>query len=315
MTEDPDIRWIAGFWRRIGAFAIDLIILGVFGVFLGTFLEERFVQLGGWGRCVGLLVGLFYFGFLNSRIFGGQTVGKTLLRIRVVDSDNQPIGLLRSCARYGILGVPFFLEGSRFTDEAATSFWVYPISFLIYGGMSAIVYLYVSNRATRQSLHDLAVGTYVVNAGLEKQNVGAIWRPHLIVVAVIFLVSALSPVLTSKLLERAPFKDLSAAQSALIAHPSVTYAGVSSGISATVSTRDGKTTTTYLSAQVFLKNNTVSDAELAKQLAEILVYSHTNSRQMDAIQILLTYGYDIGIWSKWTNRSYLYRPADLMGES
>jgi len=71
-----DEEWIAGFWRRIGALFIDAIILGTVGFCLGVFLEKEFVQLGRLGRLIGFGTALSYFGILNSRMFGGQTIGK-----------------------------------------------------------------------------------------------------------------------------------------------------------------------------------------------------------------------------------------------
>lgn len=315
MTDGADTTWISGFWRRIGAFAIDTIILGIFGIGIGLFLETQFVQLGGWGRFVGFVIALFYFGILNSRIFGGQTVGKKLVNIRVVDGDNQSIDLVRSFARYGILGVPFFLNGAQFTDDTMRSFWLYPISLVIFGGLLSVVYLYIFNRVTRQSLHDLAVGTYVVNAESGKNHIGAFWRPHLIVVGGLFLASSLLPVFTSNLVQNEPFKDLLSAQAALNKHPLVTYVGVSSGTFTSISTGDGTKTTTYLSARVVLREDIVSDTELAKRLATILAENHANAQQFDVIQIVLAYGYDIGIASSWTNNSHNFNPMDLVGEN
>lgn len=308
------IHWISGFWRRIGALMIDSIILGAVGLGLGLIFQAQFVQLGGWGRFVGFFIALSYFGILNSRVFGGQTVGKKLVGIRVVDGDNQSIALLRSFARYCVLGVPFFLNGAQFTNEAMTSFWMYPISLVIFGGLLSVVYLYIFNRITRQSLHDLAVGTYVVNAESEKADIGAFWRPHLMVVAALLLVGAFLPAFTSKLAQNDPFRDLLAAQSALTDHPSVSYAGVSSGRSTTTSTDDGTRTTTYLSARAILQSDNVSDTDLAEQLATILANSHSNSQQMDVIQVVLTHGYDIGIASSWTNYSHTFNPADLASQ-
>lgn len=309
--EGSDAKWISGFWRRIGAFAIDTIILGIAGIVLGLFLEKQFVQLGGWGRIVGFVIALFYFGILNSKLFGGQTVGKMLVNIRVVNGDNQTIDLPRSFARYSVLGVPFFLNGAQFTSDAMALFWIFPISLVIFGGLLSVTYLYIFNRITRQSLHDLAVGTYVVNTESEKSDLGAFWRPHLIVVTALFLASAFLPVLTSTLAQNEPFKDLFAAQSALIEHPSVTYVGVSSGTSTRTSSSNGTKTMTYLSAQVLLRDDSVSDTELAQQLATILANSHTNSQQVDVIQVVLTYGYDIGIASSWSSYPHTFDPADL----
>lgn len=315
MIEGSDAKWISGFWRRIGAFAVDTFILAIVGIGLGLILEKQFVQLGGWGRFVGFFIALSYFGVLNSRVFDGQTVGKKLVNIRVVGGDNESIDLIRSFARYSVLGVPFFLNGAQFTDDAMASFWIYPISLIVFGGLLSVAYLYIFNRVTRQSVHDLAAGTYVVNAESEKSDIGAFWRPHFVVVAALLVASAFLPVFTSQLTQNEPFKDLLSAQTALIEHPSVTYVGVSSGTSTSFSKSDGTNTTTYLSARAFLKNNNVSDTELAEQLATTLANSHSNSQQMDVVQIVLTYGYDIGIASSWTNYSHTFSPTDLKDEN
>lgn len=315
MTDGNSAEWIAGFWRRIGAFAIDIIILGIIGIGLGLFLEKQLAQLGGWGRLVGFFVALVYFGIFNSRIFGGQTVGKRIVSIRVVDGNNQSIDLFRSFARYSILGGPFFLIGAQFTNEAMTSVWSYLIYPVIVGGLLSVVYLYIFNRVTRQSLHDLALDTYVVDAHSERIGIGTFWRPHLIIVGGLFLGSALLSIFTSSLAQNEPFKDLLIARTALIEHPSVTYVSVSSSTSTWPSTSDEIETTTHLSARAFLNNDTVSNVELAEQLAMILAHSHSNAQQMDVIQIVLTYGYDIGIWSSWSYHSHVFSPKDLMDEN
>jgi hypothetical protein len=102
---------------------------------------------------------------------------------------------------------------------------------------------------------------------------------------------------------------------ALIEHPSVTYVVVSSGTSTRTSNGVLIKTTTYLGARTFLKNDTVSDVELAEQLATILALNHSNAQQMDVIQIVLTYGYDIGIASSWSSYSHAFSPPDLMNEN
>ena len=137
----------------------------------------------------------------------------------------------------------------------------------------------------------------------------------MIIVGGLFLGSALLSVFTSSLAQNEPFKDLLSAQTALIEHPSVNYVSVSSSTSTWPSTSDEIETTAYLSARAFLKNDNVSDVELAEQLAMILAHSHSNAQQMDVIQIVLTYGYDIGIWSSWSSHSHIFSPMDLKDEN
>jgi uncharacterized RDD family membrane protein YckC len=88
MTEEKEPKWISGFWRRIGAFFIDSFVLGLFGLSLGIFFETFFVEIGIWGRLIGFSIALMYFGVMNSAISNGQTLGKRVLKLRVVNSDN-----------------------------------------------------------------------------------------------------------------------------------------------------------------------------------------------------------------------------------
>lgn len=311
MTEEVRQNWIASFWRRIGALFIDTLILGLIGFVLGLVLGGTFVQIGDWGRSIGFVIALIYFGVMNSRQFEGQTIGKKLLNLRVVDSGNQTISLGRSVLRYVVLATPFSLNGARFSNETMLSFLMYPLSLIIFGGIFSIIYLYIFNRVTRQSLHDLAVGTFVVNANIEKQEPGKVWKIHLIVVAAFFIAAAIVPAITGKLTQEEPFRDMFAAQSALSNESGVIHAAVATSAATFDSVNEGTKKNTYVTAQVFLSSNNVSDVELARQLAAILVKNYPEAKNKDALRIILTYGYDIGIWSRWSNHTHDFDPGEF----
>jgi len=311
MAEEKELMWISGFWRRIGAFLIDSIILGLVGLGLGLVLEELFVEIGVWGRFIGFLIALIYFGVMNSSIANGQTLGKKALKLRVVNSGNLSISVIRSFGRYSIIGIPFFLNGAQFSIDTISSFWLYVLSLVIFGGLFSIAYLYLFNRVTRQSLHDLAFGTYVVNIGIDSQNVGKIWNPHLIVVGLLFLTAAIVPIFTSDLARQEPFAELLKSIENLQANPSVNHATVSFGKSSVSTVKTGTSETSFVSAQVFLQENQTSNAELARELAESLMKSYRQALEKDLIVIVLVYGYDIGIASKWNSHSHRFNPSEL----
>lgn len=267
--------------------------------------------MGGWGRLVGFSIALIYFGVMNSSIAGGQTIGKKALNIRVVDSNNSPISLGKSILRYFILAIPFSLNGAQFSNEAMLSFLMYPLSLIIFGGLFSILYLYIFNRVTRQSLHDLVVGTYVVSTNVEKQTTGNVWNVHLAIVALLFLAAAVVPAFTAQLAQSEPFKGMLSVQSALSNDQSVVYATISTGSSTFSSTNEGTKTTTYVSSQVFLRTNNVSDAELARRLAIIIAANYPEALQKDTVHINLKYGYDIGIASSWSNQAHNFNPLEL----
>ncbi len=312
MKEGKQVRWISGFWKRIGAFFIDFIVLGVVGFGLGLFLEDVFVQIGVWGRVIGFAIAITYFGILNSKLGNGQTIGKRLLNLKVVNSENESIELTQSIARYSILAIPFFLNGAQFSDDILTSFWMYILSLVVFGGLFSVIYLYIFNRVTRQSLHDIAIGTYVVNANKEKEPILDIWKPHYVVVILLFITAAIVPVFTSDLVQKEPFAALMKSRSALMEIPTVRYATVSVGKSVLASSESGSTETSYVSAQVFLDTKDVLNVELAQKIAESIIGAYPESTRKDVIQITLVYGYDIGIMSWWTRSTHSFDPDKLL---
>jgi uncharacterized RDD family membrane protein YckC len=315
MNEEKTPKWISGFWRRVGAFLIDTIVLGLVGQGLGLFLEGFFVEIGAWGRLIGFVIALVYFGVMNSAVANGQTLGKKALKLRVVNTDNRPISLLRSFGRYCVIGIPFFLNGAQFPNEAMSSFWPYILTPVVLGGVASIIYLYVFNRVTRQSLHDLLFGTYVVNAGIEMKNVGYLWRPHLIVVGLFFVAAAIAPVFTSDLIHQESFADLMASREALMKNPTVSNAAIYYGKNTVTTAKTGTKETTYLSSDVFLKSNLTSNKQLARELAEILANNYRQALAKDIIQINLIYGYDIGIASKWNKYPHRFSPNEFRGNT
>lgn len=318
MLEATQQNWIAGFWRRLGALVIDLMILGLLGLVLGHFFGDQFAQMGSWGRMVGFGISLVYFGVMNSALLGGQTIGKKLLRIRVVDDKNNTIPLFRSMLRYIVFILPFTLDGIYFTDKEMPYLWNYPLSFFMLGGMFAIIYLYLFNRATRQSLHDLMVGTFVVNVYSVKQETSKVWKVHLIVVAIAFIASiiptAYFPKLVSdvsNLVSDESFTGMSAAQSALLNEPRIKSASVITSYQTIISENKEDQQTTYVIAKAWLTSNNVADNDFAQYVANLIVQHYPEAKQTDAINITLAYGYDIGIASKWNSYTLTFDPKTL----
>ena len=314
MTEEKTITktWITGFWRRIGAFIIDSIILGIIGYVLGLFLSSWFVEIGVWGRLIGFTIALLYFGTLNSSIFNGQTLGKKLLKIKVVNSDNETIGILKSFARYSILGIPFFLNGAKFSNEILFSPFMYVLSILVFGGMFGIIYLYIFNRKTRQSLHDVIVGTYVVNIDTSKEDIQPMWKPHLVVVGILFIISGLIPVYTSNLAQESSFQELLNARTQVLKNNDIADVGITYGSTSVYTNTSGTKETTYVLGQIFLAKNELLNEVLALEVAKIIAQNYTETMQKDVVQIVFIYGYDIGIATQWNSQVYKFKPSELV---
>jgi uncharacterized RDD family membrane protein YckC len=152
---------VSGFWRRLGAFVLDGLVLGVIGQMLGWALSPLWFQFGPYGRFVGVFLALPYFAIMDSSVGGGRTLGKRLAGVVLAGEDGEPIGFWRSLLRTSIWLVPSTLNG-----------WALPIlanpvltwlsTVIIFGVGGALVFTMIFNRQARQGLHDMLCKTYVV---------------------------------------------------------------------------------------------------------------------------------------------------------
>jgi uncharacterized RDD family membrane protein YckC len=315
-VEEVNKQWISGFWRRIGALFTDTIILAILGYSLGLFLEDIFVQLGDWGRLVGLAISIAYFGVMNSSIANGQTVGKKLLNIRVVDAFNATLSLPRSCLRYSVFCIPFLFNGLEGSESLLKSFLIYPLSMIVIGGLFSIVYLYVFNRATRQCLHDVVVGSYVVNVDAAAEPLSPIWKPHLAIVATLFGVATFLPVLTSGMMQMAGLDGLFLTHTAINKHPEIKNSSIVVGSNTKALATSGNQTTSYVAVVASLSKKTLLDnAGFAKEIAQIVVDTYPEAHTKDYINVTFTYGYRIGIASSKHSFTHGFNPAELKAVS
>lgn len=88
-----------GFWLRVGAYIIDVILLGIVGVILSS-------VLGTAGQALGALIFIVY--FIGLWGLTGQTIGMMLVGLNVVrDSDGGKITWGKAVLRFGGLFVAF----------------------------------------------------------------------------------------------------------------------------------------------------------------------------------------------------------------
>ena len=296
---------IAGFWRRLFAFIIDMLLLGLFGSLLGTFFFEQFVQLGQAGRLVGFGIAVLYFGLLNSSIGKGQTVGKRLMKIKVIDATSgHLLALPKAALRYLLLGLPFFCNNLVLP---VYNTWAFLLLGLIVFGMGGLTfYLYVFNRKTRQSLHDLVTHTLVVRkepAG--KPPAFSLWKGHL-VVSCLWIVLIVCGVFFggSMLVKKGPFPDMISLQEALTENPDVNTAQVNTGV-----TYFNGDQTNWTAVTVTVTDPDKMDEETANKIAETTLKRFPDIKQKDILRITLVYGYDIGINTAWSNTYFAFSPT------
>ena len=306
MSESVAHPWIAGFWARIGALLIDCLLLGVLGFTLGLFLEDTFVQMGAWGRLIGFCISLVYFGVMNSGLGGGQTLGKRLLNLRVVALNGEALSFGRSMVRYVILALPFYLNNLPVVPESYSSVLLYPLSFVVMGGILSIVYLYVFNRRTRQSLHDWIVGSYVVRTTSVQQEMTPLWQVHKVVVGLVFVLAAVGPLFGQSLMQIPKVANLLQVYKALSELPNVRQVSIKHSTHYSASLSGTSTTTTYVAAELMLYNDQIDDVEFAQQVLRTIKREMPTAKEQDFIAVAMRTGYDIGIWSSWRNHVHRF---------
>jgi uncharacterized RDD family membrane protein YckC len=305
VTTDGQGLAIANFWRRLGALLCDAIVLGLIGFLVGVVLFEPLARMGFYARLIGFAIALAYFGIGNSRLAQGQTPGKRLLSLRVVDARGEPLSLPRSLLRYIVLGTPFFLSGLPVTTPMAL---VYALGLVILGSMLSTVYLYVFNRRTRQALHDLAVGSYVVwtEPAATPVPVQPVWRGHFVAVAAVLVLILAGMGWAQHAGLGDAFADLWPMQREIAGQPHV----MSAGVARNWSSFNGKQTRS-LSARLLLDGPYVDDKELAHKVAVILARGDRQLAEEDLIGVQLVHGFDMGIASGWRAHSYSFKPDEL----
>jgi uncharacterized RDD family membrane protein YckC len=146
----------AGFWQRVGAYIIDIIIVSIpvlilFGL-LGGFdeLGEESAAFSPMTEgenvaysLIGLVIGMSYFILLEGGA-SGQTIGKRALSIRVIHQQTGgSIGYTRALGRNAVRTLPSLI----------------PIVNWFWGLLDALWMLWDREK---QTLHDKAAGTLVV---------------------------------------------------------------------------------------------------------------------------------------------------------
>ena len=302
----PDFRK-AGFWRRNAALFIDWITLAIVCCALGFFFGEWFLRMGGWERFIGFAIALLYFVPLNSRLGGGRTIGKRALGIRVVSKTGELLSVGRSLVRSFVLLLPFFVNGAPIPTTLLQSGGAIVFGEIVFGLGLAIFYLIVFNAKTRQSLHDLVVGSYVVHVGSEAADKPKIWAGHYAVVALIFILVGVLPMLFGNMMKTWLGNEIFVAHEVIQQQPEVAMASVFNG-QAVFWDKNGQRVVTAVTVNVRLNRRVENfDAEADKMIG-ILLQNYPEAGTKDSISILLSAGYDLGMWSWFNRRGFSYSP-------
>jgi uncharacterized RDD family membrane protein YckC len=298
-------RRIGALWRRFVAFLIDGIVIAFIGSVLGYIFFALFMDLGPAGCLVGYFVGMFYFAIPESFFGNGQSLGKRLLLLQVVNRKGELLSIEQSIIRYTVFAVPWFLSGISL-NISRTSWAVFLlVALAIFGIGGASLYLMVFNRNTRQGVHDLVVGGYVAesrkNGPITAQR---IWKLHWLVAAAIVVLAIAGGIEMQRLRVQGTIPQLLTDIRQVELLP-----GVQSASILRIATHDHGNKDISLVVKVRCNVSNSDQEALANQVADSVITIDPTIDQYSLLRIVLIRGYDIGIARSSFSQSYADTPA------
>lgn len=291
------------------AIFIDGTLLGVFGLLLGLIFGPFFSSLGAWGRLIGLASALAYFGLLNSELGGGKTLGKKLTGIRVAGGDGNPVTPARSLIRAFILILPFFASGLPVPVMSPAAMATGTLVFVMGGG---VIYFFVFNSGTRQSLHDLLTKTFVFKDKVPvPETIPPLWRAHKVIFACLVVAGLVfSQAVMPRLMSEGTLNGLVSVQKKLYAMDGVTFASVF-----VKTERVPEGTRSVLSANVGWLGDPGLVNSIAQETADVVLAHFPEASKKDLITVSVHRGYDIGIAHSYKTRSISLPPAEWRNQA
>lgn len=134
---------------------------------------------------------------------------------------------------------------------------------------------------------------------------------HFAVVAVILVLSTIVPRFMIEIVSQEAYRNFINVQQELNKYYAVRDSTVITGWTKQISTGSGTTVTTYFNADVVLRSDVIHSQDIANQLAEIMVRTYPAALNTNRIQVQLRYGYNIGIWSSWNSKVYIFDPSSF----
>lgn len=316
-NENQKTHGDAGFWRRTAAFSIDSIVLGLIGLVIAIGFFDALSTLGEWGRLIGFLIGSIYFGLLE----GGsrhQSLGKRVMLIRVADStapDGPGPGYLRAWARYALIAVPLILGGISFIDlpalhEPGTEWLATANGAIVFFWGLALLYLFVFNRPSRQSVQDLLTASRVVRVAAPVEDVAPVGRKHWAILAVLgLLLLAGSRYATTRLIDDDRMADIRQIQHAASTVPGVIQSGVWIGNTRVVGPA-GQPPKAIATITVLTSTPALMNKAGATAVAHAALASSAWLRKQDLVNVVSVRAVNLGI-ATWRTQFFMgHSPAD-----
>lgn len=295
--------FLSKFWSRIWALLIDSLILGVFGYILGLIFNNFFISLGENAKLIGWFISLAYFSFLNSNLHNGQTFGKKMMSIQVVDINGNPVSLKTSFIRALVYTTPFFLNGFKIPGSHTFSIISIIQGMIIFTVGLGIIVFYIFNKETRQSLHDILAKTYVVQEyrNNEVSFMPAIKKLPIYITGGIFLIVIATSIYT--LNSNTQLQKLVPVYEEILDQDHISNASITMNYNLLDNSENKRLAyTIFIKVDENLKSednfeNNTNNPELRKAV-ETFINSNVYENENDILNIVVSSGFNIGIASQ-----------------
>jgi uncharacterized RDD family membrane protein YckC len=305
----PRYRHIGALWRRVCAFLVDGIVVGLAATFVASPFFEPLSRVGPWGPLLGFIMALPYYAILNSKIGDGQTLGKRLLDLQVIGADGNPISFGKSVLRYAVFAVPYYLGDVRFPATRTPWLVATLFPFIATCFTCATVYLIFFNRRTRQGVHDLSAGSYVCDADiLDPVYAQPIWRIHWVILAgLMILVSTGGTILGNKIEQWGRFPNLLEDLRLIERWDGVQSASIE-GVNWSKWGNGEKKK--ILVVNIFWAGETANAERFASEVAKQILHHDSTAAHHDLLRVVLQRGYDLGIARAHKSQSFEHTPDE-----
>lgn len=149
--------------RRALAITIDLVILTLFNY--GVYNAFKYIDSDQDLLITDLLITVTYLALLNSKHFGGQTIGKRIFKLQVRDEQGNEISFWRSFLRCLpislVMNAQLILLNFTLTNERLLHGVVIGLTIIAFG-----LFYFTLIKLNRQGLHDIMASTQVVSKGI-----------------------------------------------------------------------------------------------------------------------------------------------------
>jgi hypothetical protein len=152
------------------------------------------------------------------------------------------------------------------------------------------------------------VGSYVVRVGSEAADKPKIWTGHYVVVALIFILVAVVPMLLANMMKAWLGNEIIAAYEAIQQQPEVAMASVVAGQTVFWDSKSGRRAVTGVTVTIRLNRRVENVEAEADKLVGILLQKYPEAGTKDSIGIMLSSGYNLGIWSWSSGQGFNYPP-------